>query len=279
MSGKTGFRAACVQLRSGRDMGRNIEVAGELIRQAAAGGADLIMTPENSSLLELETERLLASTFAQDEDPALRLFQELAAELSSWLLIGSLPIKVAADKTANRSFLIGPQGAITATYDKIHMFDVDLPGGESYRESANVKGGAKGVMADLPWGRIGLSICYDLRFAALYRAYAQAGARFLTVPAAFTKTTGEAHWHVLLRARAIENGAFVFAPAQGGHHENGRDTYGHSLIISPWGEILAEGGEEPGVIFADIDPDLADEARRRIPALSHDRDFGVSLAP
>lgn len=278
MSSGPAFRASCVQLRSGRDVSRNIDQTAALILEAAAGGADLIMTPENTSLLELETDRLLANAATQDEDPALNRFQGLAAETSSWLLIGSLPIKIAADKTANRSFLITPDGDIAASYDKIHMFDVDLPGGESYRESASVRIGDQGVMYDLPWGRVGLSICYDLRFAALYRAYGQAGARFLTVPSAFTKTTGAAHWHVLLRARAIENGAFVFAPAQGGHHENGRDTFGHSLIISPWGEILAEGDSEPGVIFADIDPGLADEARARIPSLTHDKPFTVKLA-
>lgn len=277
MSAHAPFRAACVQLRSSRDVTQNIDEASALIIEAAEGGADLIMTPENTSLLELETARILANTVAEEDDPALKAFRKIAAEKAKWLLIGSLPIRVAEDKVANRSFLVRPDGAVAARYDKIHMFDVDLPNGESYRESKNVRIGEEAVMYDLPWGRVGLSICYDLRFGALYRAYGQAGARFLTVPAAFTKTTGEAHWHVLLRARAIENGAFVFAPAQGGHHENGRDTFGHSLIIAPWGEILAEGGTEPGVIFAEIDPSLCDEARGRVPSLTHDKPFTVTL--
>lgn len=271
------FRAACVQLRSGRNVDRNIEEASSLILQAADGGADLIMTPENTSLLELETDRIFANTVAQEDDPALKTFRRIAAEKTKWLLIGSLPIRIAEDKTANRSFLISPEGQIAATYDKIYMFDVDLPGGESYRESKTVKIGDQAVMCDLPWGRLGMSICYDLRFAGLYRAYAQEGAGFLTVPSAFTKTTGEAHWHILLRARAIENGAFMFAPAQGGHHENGRDTFGHSLIVSPWGEILAEGDTDPGVIFADIDPALVEDARRRVPSLTHDKPFSLTL--
>ena len=180
-------------------------------------------------------------------------FRALAEELGIWLLIGSLAIKVSDTKTANRSFLIDPKGAIAARYDKIHLFDVDLPSGENYRESNTVAGGDRAVTADLPWGKIGMSVCYDLRFPQLYRALAQAGAFLLTVPSAFTETTGKAHWHVLLRARAIENGAFVIAPAQGGTHADGRKTYGHSLIVAPWGEVLAEAGTDPGVIVADID--------------------------
>ncbi len=267
------FRAACVQMCSGLDVDENIKTAKALIEEAVRGGADFIVTPENTSLLALEREFLLANTCSEQDDPALRAFRELAKTHQRWLLIGSLPINVGGGKTANRSFLIMPDGEIAAHYDKIHMFDVDLPDGESYRESDYVVGGRRAVSAALPWGRIGLSICYDLRFASLYRALARDGARFLSVPAAFTKTTGEAHWHILLRARAIENGAFVFAAAQGGHHENGRDTYGHSLIISPWGKILAEAGTEPCVIYADIDVGESDDARRRIPALKHGRDF------
>jgi predicted amidohydrolase len=190
-----------------------------------------------------------------------------------WLLIGSLAIKVSDTKTANRSFLIDPKGRIAARYNKIHLFDVDLPSGETYRESNTVAGGGRAVLADLPWGKIGLTICYDLRFPQLYRALAQKGAFLLTVPSAFTETTGKAHWHVLLRARAIENGAFVIAPAQGGIHANGRATYGHSLIVAPWGEILAEAGTEPGIIVADIDPARVADARGRVPNLRHDRPF------
>jgi predicted amidohydrolase len=275
MSENSKFRTACVQLCSGLDIDANIKMASALIEEAARGGADFIVTPENTSLLALDRETLLAHTVAQDEDRALRAFQILADRLERWLLIGSLPIRVTPEMTANRSFLISPSGRIAAYYDKIHMFDVELPGGENYRESDYVQAGKRAVTAPLPWGRIGLSICYDLRFAALYRALAKDGAEFFSAPAAFTKTTGRAHWHVLLRARAIENGAFMFAAAQTGRHENGRDTYGHSLIISPWGEILAEAGEEPCVIFADIDPADAAAARGRIGALRHDRDFRI----
>ena len=197
----------------------------------------------------------------------------MAAELGIWLLIGSVAIKVSDTKTANRSVLFDPKGGIAARYDKIHMFDVDLPSGEKYRESNTVAGGDRAVTADLPWGRVGLTICYDMRFPHLYRSLAQSGAFLLTVPSAFTETTGKAHWHVLLRARAIENGAFVVAPAQGGTHANGRETYGHSLIVAPWGEVLAEAGTDPCVIVADIDPVLSAEARARVPNLRHDRPF------
>ena len=270
------FTAACVQLRTGQDVARNVTDACDLIRQAAAQGADFIATPETSHLMELGGKALFAKTVPQDEDTGLAAFRALAEELKCWLLIGSLSIRISEHKIANRSFLLGPDGAIAAAYDKIHMFDVDLKGGESYRESKNFQAGDQAVLVDLPWGRLGLSICYDLRFAALYRALAQGGAQILTVPAAFTQQTGEAHWHILLRARAIENGCFVIAPAQGGHHDNGRKTYGHSLIISPWGEILAQGGTDPCVISARIDLERVTEARARISSLSHDRPFAVS---
>jgi predicted amidohydrolase len=207
------------------------------------------------------------------EHPGVPAFQALAAELKAWLLIGSLAVKLDAKTCANRSFLFDPQGRIAARYDKIHMFDVDLANGETYRESATFRPGEQAVTADLPWGRVGLTVCYDLRFAYLYRALAQAGASFLTVPAAFTVPTGEAHWHVLLRARAIETGCYVFAPAQCGEHAEGRKTYGHSLIVAPWGEVLADGGEEVGIIYADVDPAKVTKARNMVPALRHDRPF------
>lgn len=265
------FTAACVQMRTGIDIDQNIEAASVLIREAAQGGAQFIATPETTALMELGAKRLFANIVAEEDDRALKAFQELAAELGVHLLIGSLAVRVADDKAANRSFLLAPDGTITARYDKIHMFDVDLGNGEAYRESKNYEAGETPVLADLPWGRLGMTVCYDLRFPYLYRELAHAGARYLTVPSAFTKPTGEAHWHVLLRARAIESGCFVFAPAQGGSHENGRETYGHSLIIDPWGEVLAEAGTEPCVIFAEIDPAKTDEARSRIPSLTHDR--------
>ncbi|MBN9557718.1 MAG: carbon-nitrogen hydrolase family protein [Alphaproteobacteria bacterium] len=267
------FRAACVQLRSTDDVAENIRVTSDLIRAAHAKGARFIATPENTTLMAPDGGAKLERSFAEADDPALLAFCTLAEELGIWLLIGSLAIKVSESKTANRSFLIGPDGRIAARYDKIHLFDVQLPSGEKYRESNTVAGGGQAVTADLPWGRIGLTICYDLRFPQLYRALAKAGSFLLTVPSAFTETTGKAHWHTLLRARAIENGAFVVAPAQGGHHANGRRTYGHSLIVAPWGEVLAEAGTEPGVIVADIDPALSADARARVPNLEHDRPF------
>jgi deaminated glutathione amidase len=267
------FRAACVQLNSGDTAADNIRDASNLIRAAAAGGARFIATPENTGLMASDGGAKLAQSFDEAHDPALPAFTALAKELGVWLLIGSLAIKVSDSKTANRSFLIDPKGAITARYSKIHLFDVDLPSGETYRESRTVEGGSEAVLAETPWGHIGLTVCYDLRFPQLYRQLAKQGAFALTVPSAFTETTGKAHWHVLLRARAIENGAFVIAPAQGGRHANGRRTYGHSLIVSPWGEILAEGGTEPGVFAAEIDPALSVAARAEVPSLRHDRKF------
>jgi predicted amidohydrolase len=267
------FRAACIQLRSSDNVAENIAATSGLIREAAAGGAQFIATPENTTLMAPDAGAKLEQSFDEAHDPALPAFRALAAELGVTLLIGSLAIKVSDTKTANRSFLIDTKGAITARYSKIHLFDVDLPSGEQYRESNTVAGGDSAVLADTPWGKLGLTICYDMRFPQLYCALAKGGAFAFTVPSAFTETTGKAHWHVLLRARAIENGAFVIAPAQGGVHANGRHTYGHSLIIGPWGEILAEAGTEPGVIYADIDPALSEQARAKIPNLQHARDF------
>lgn len=267
------FRAACVQLRSSDDVVENIRTASALIREAKEKGAHLVATPENTTLMALDGGAKLERSFAEADDPALRAFRLLAEQLGIWLLIGSLAIKVGETKTANRSFLVDPRGKVAARYDKIHLFDVDLPSGEKYRESNTVSGGDRAVAPDVPWGRLGLSICYDLRFPHLYRCLAKAGAFAFTVPSAFTETTGKAHWHVLLRARAIENGAFVIAPAQGGCHANGRQTYGHSLIVGPWGDILAEAGMEPCVVTAEIDPEQARDARARIPSLLHDRGF------
>jgi predicted amidohydrolase len=266
------FRAACVQLCSSDDVDENIHVASHLIREARAAGAEFIATPENTTLMAPDGGAKLEKSHDEERDPALPKFRALAEELGIWLLIGSLAIRVSENKTANRSFLIDPKGRIAMRYDKVFLFDVDLPSGETYRESNTVAGGHRAVTADLPWGRLGLSICYDLRFPQFYRKLAQAGSSFLAVPSAFTETTGKAHWHVLLRARAIENGAFIIAPAQGGRHANGRQTYGHSLIVSPWGEILAEAGTEPGLISAEIDPAAVTNARQRVPSLRHDRD-------
>ncbi|MBL8781859.1 MAG: carbon-nitrogen hydrolase family protein [Alphaproteobacteria bacterium] len=270
------FRAACVQMRTGLDVAANIAAAEKLIREAKLAGAAFVATPEMTSLFEAESDALFAKVRIEDDDAALKAFRRLAEELSLWLLIGSLPIKVGERQCANRQFLINAKGQVVAWYDKVHMFDVDLPGGETYRESRNYRRGERAVVADMPWGKLGLSVCYDLRFPHLYRTLAKAGASFLVIPAAFTHTTGQAHWHVLQRARAIETGCFVIAPAQGGKHENGRRTFGHSLIVDPWGEILAEGGEDPGIVVADIDPAKVTEARTRVPALTHDRPFTLS---
>ena len=269
----TVFKAACVQLCSSDDVQQNIDTASALIRDAVRQGAQFVATPENTTLMAPDGGAKLDRSFSESHDPALPAFRSLAEELNIWLLIGSLAIKAGEGKTANRSYLLGPHGRIVARYDKIHLFDVDLPSGEKYRESNTVAGGGEAVVADMPWCKIGLSICYDLRFPQLYRSLAKKGATLLTVPSAFTQTTGKAHWHVLLRARAIENGAFVIAPAQGGKHANGRQTYGHSLIVGPWGDVLVEGGVDPGVFVAEIDPDAARSARERIPNLLHDRDF------
>ena len=268
------FKAACVQMRSGRTVGDNVATVSEMIREARSVGADFIATPENTTIMDEDRERLAASIFPDTGDnPTLREFQALTKELECWLLVGSLPVKVDDGRFGNRSVLIKPDGSVAARYDKIHMFDVQVSESEQYRESKNYRPGRTGVLASTPWGALGMTICYDLRFPYLYRALAQAGAKLLTVPSAFTKVTGQAHWHVLLRARAIENACFVIAPAQGGKHENGRETFGHSMIIDPWGKVLAEAAEDPCIIVAKIDTDEVGKARARIPALTHTVDL------
>jgi len=270
----TQFRAALVQMRSARTVEPNIAAAEALIREAAASGAVYVQTPENTNILEPDSEALFAALTSEAEDPALRRLRALAGELGIWLHIGSLAIKETKDKAANRAFLIAPDGSIATRYDKIHLFDVDLANGERFRESDRVRPGAQAVTYALPFGVLGFSICYDMRFPHLYRALAQSGgAEILTAPAAFTKTTGEAHWHVLLRARAIENGAWMLAAAQGGTHETGRQTFGHSIIIDPWGRVVAEAGIDPGIVVADIDLAEVGRVRGRIPSLRHDRAF------
>jgi len=269
------FRIGLVQMRSGVDPAANLATALAAIEEAARAGAAYVLTPEMTNIMEVKRERLFAAITAEESDPTLAALREAARKHSIYIHIGSLAVKVLPDKAANRSFLIDRHGEVIARYDKIHMFDVDLANGESYRESRSYRAGELAVVADLPWGRLGVTVCYDLRFPALYRALAEAGASFFSIPAAFTKQTGEAHWHVLMRARAIENGCFVFAAAQGGKHENGRETFGHSLVVDPWGQVLAEGGTEPGVILADVDPAEVAAARSRIPSLLHGRRFEV----
>jgi predicted amidohydrolase len=270
------FRVGLVQMCSGRDVEKNVSDACALIREAARQGAQYVQTPEVTTLIETERSRLFAAVRPEEGNPAVARFSALARELGIWLHIGSMSILIGNGKIANRSFLFAPDGCIEARFDKIHMFDVELPGGESYRESKNYQAGSTTVLAELPWGTLGLTVCYDLRFPHLYRALAQAGADFLAIPSAFTRKTGEAHWEVLLRARAIENGCFVLAAAQAGKHESGRETYGHSMIVSPWGEIVAEAGIHATVIVADIKSGEVQEARTRIPSLRHDRPFQVS---
>lgn len=272
------FRVGLVQLCSGRDVPKNIAAASALIREAAAGGAQYVQTPEMTNIMELERERLLAVLRPEADDPGVTQFRFLARELGIWLHVGSLALLGESEKPVNRSLLISPAGAIAARYDKIHMFDVDLGGGETYKESASYQAGREAVIASTPWGQLGMTICYDLRFPHLHRALAKGGARFIAVPAAFTKPTGIAHWHTLLRARAIECQCYVFAAAQGGKHENGRETFGHSLVISPWGEVLAEGGVQPAVTFADVELQRLDDVRRQVPSLRHDRPFDVVYA-
>jgi predicted amidohydrolase len=281
------FTAGCIQHTAGADPEANLKVVGDLIRRTRDSGADLIMTAEASNLIE-SGRRRRDKARREVDDPFLAGMRELARELGAWLLLGSLVIDPAGEpgadageeRLANRSFLIDSAGAIVARYDKIHMFDIDLPGGESYRESNAYRPGSRTVVAETPWGRLGMSVCYDVRFPHLYRALAQAGADFLTVPSVFTVPTGKAHWHVLLRARAIENGCYVFAPAQWGEHTAGRKSYGHALIVDPWGEIMADGGEETGIIMARIDPARIAEARGMVPSLTHDRAFTPpALAP
>jgi predicted amidohydrolase len=269
------FKVGLVQMRSGVDPAINLATALESIVEAARAGAAYVLTPEMTNIMEIKRDRLFAVIADEDSDPTLAALREAARKLSIYIHIGSLAVKASPERAANRSFLIDRRGDVVARYDKIHMFDVDLANGESYRESRNYRAGELAVVADLPWGRLGVTVCYDLRFPALYRALAEAGASFFSIPAAFTKQTGEAHWHVLMRARAIENGCFVFAAAQGGKHENGRETFGHSLVVDPWGKIIAEIGNEPGIVLAEVDPAEVAAARSRIPSLLNGRRFEV----
>jgi len=277
------FTAACIQFTAARDHEPNIAVVSDLVRRARDGGADLVLTPENTGLIE-PVGRLRREK-ARDEanHPVLTALREVALETGAWLLIGSLAVDISREpgipegerRLANRSYLINGGGGIVAHYDKIHMFDVDLASGESYRESNAFRPGERAVLAETPWGVLGMTVCYDLRFPQLYRALAQGGAAFLAIPSSFTVPTGRAHWHVLLRARAIENGCFVFAPAQWGEHAENRKTFGHSLIVDPWGEVLADGGEGVVHISARIDPAQVAEVRRMVPSLNHDRKFST----
>jgi deaminated glutathione amidase len=270
------FKAACVQLRSSTEVEENIDTVERLVREASGAGAEYVQTPEMTNIVERRRDRLADRIKPEASDPAVKRFAALAAELGIVLHIGSLALEASDGKIANRALVFGRKGELLARYDKIHLFDVDLPNGESWRESAVYHPGTRAVIAELPWLRLGVAICYDVRFPQLYRAQAHAGASALTAPAAFTKQTGEAHWHVLQRARAIENGAYVISAAQAGKHADGRETFGHSIIVDPWGEVLAEGGGEGAeVILADIDPARSADVRQRVPSLRNERPFAL----
>ena len=269
------MRIALFQAQTGIDLAANASALTQAVEAAAAGGAIMLFTPEMSGLLDRDRARAERHLRDEETDPVLSALRRAAAEHGIWIHVGSLALRGGSDgRLVNRGFLIDGEGAIRARYDKIHLFDVDLPTGESWRESAAYAGGKRAVVAETPLGPVGLSICYDLRFPDLYRALSNAGATLLSIPAAFTVPTGEAHWHVLLRARAIEAGAFVVAAAQTGRHQDGRETYGHSLVVDPWGEVLLDMGMEPGLGFADLDPGRVEEVRRRLPAIRHRRSIG-----
>ena len=267
------FTAACVQVNAGNDLTANAEAAAGAVADAARAGAGFVALPENVCLMPADVADARANALPEESHPAVAALRAAAKDAGVWLLAGSVGVDADGGRLANRSLLIAPDGAVAARYDKIHMFDADIPEERTYRESDTYRPGGRAVVAALPWAGLGMTVCYDLRFPALYRALAQAGAELLAVPSAFTATTGQAHWHVLLRARAIETGCYVLAPAQCGSHPGGRRTFGHSLIVSPWGEVIAEAGDEPAILTAELDPARVAEARRRIPSLANDRAY------
>jgi predicted amidohydrolase len=265
-------RAALFQATTGIDPAEGVAALRAAVARARDGGADMLFTPEMSGVLDRNRKRAAETIVAEEEDPVLAAAREASAKAGLWLHLGSLAIRGGSDgRFLNRGYVIDDTGAIRARYDKIHLFDVDLPDGGRWRESEAYQPGERAAVVDTPWGRLGLSICYDLRFPDLYRALSDAGATMLAVPAAFTVPTGRAHWHVLLRARAIEAGVFVVAAAQTGTHADGRETYGHSLVIDPWGEIVADLGEDGGVRIVELDSGRIDAARAKVPALRHRR--------
>ncbi len=269
------FRVALLQMQTGNDLAANLESVKGMAREAASNRAQLVLTPEYALMMDGSGRVMRERALDADGGAPLVEMQALARELSVWLLAGSLTLKTETDRIANRSYLISADGRVVATYDKIHMFDATLPDGKSIRESSTYCPGDRAVVADTPWGRIGLTVCYDLRFPQLYRALARAGAHYLTVPSSFQRATGKVHWHTLVKARAIENACFVFAPAMCGEHPGNRTTYGHSLVVDPWGEVLADGGEAPGIVYADIDPARIVRVRGMLPCLEHDRAFAA----
>ncbi len=269
------FRVGLIQSSAQADMASTIDRAAAQCRDAAGQGVEIMVLPEFFSCYHIDENGIHTGVHTEGSHPALKTFTALAAELDTWIVLGSIAVPAPDGRAYNRQYVLDNTGTIRAKYEKIHLFDVDLSGNETYRESATLAPGERAVFTDTPWGKLGLSICYDVRFPHLYRDLAKAGASFLTTPAAFTHKTGQAHWHVLQRARAIETGCFVFATCQSGKHGKAH-TYGHSIIVNPWGEILAEGAEaEEDIVIADIDPSEVDKARSRIPALTHDRPYDL----
>jgi predicted amidohydrolase len=269
------FKVALLQTETGNDLAANLETVSAMTREAAQSGASFVLTPEYTLMMDGSGRTMRERALDPDGGQALAQLQALAAELSIWLLVGSLTLKTDSDRIANRSFLIAADGSVRASYDKIHMFDATLPDGKVIRESSAYCPGARAVTAETPWGKLGLTVCYDLRFPQLYRRLAQAGARYLTIPSSFQRATGKDHWHPLIQARAIENACFVFAPAMCGEHPGNRSTYGHSLVVDPWGKILADGGDAPGIVYADVDPQRVDKVRGMLPCLEHDVEFSL----
>ena len=267
------FTVGLLQMQTGNDLAANLDAVIRMTREAAQKRARFVLTPEYALMMDGSGRTMRDNALPPDGGEPLRELRALAGELSVWLLVGSLTLKTEDGRMTNRSLLLSETGEVVATYDKIHMFDATLPDGKVIRESSAYCPGASAVVADTPWGKLGLTVCYDLRFPQLYRSLAQAGARYLTVPSSFQRATGKDHWHPLLQARAIENGCFVFAPAMCGEHPGNRSTYGHSLVIDPWGKILADGGDAPGIVYADIDPQRVDKVRGMLPCLTHDVDF------
>ena len=272
------FSIACLQMNSGNDYEANMSALQVMVREAAGQGAQFILTPEYFLMMDGSGRVMRERALAADGAPALPVLQTLARELGVWFLAGSLTLRTGEERIANRSLLISDQGEVIASYDKIHMFDVTLPDGKVIRESSAYRPGEYAVVAATPWGKLGMTVCYDVRFPHLYRALAQHGAQFISVPSSFQRQTGKAHWHTLLKSRAIENAAYIFAPAMCGEHPGNRQTYGHALIIDPWGEVLADGGEEPGIIYAEIDPARVAKIRTMMPSLEHDRPYTM-VAP
>jgi len=266
-------RIACLQTNSGNDFAANLATLTAMTREAAAGGAKFILSGEYVLMMDGSGRTMRERALEPDGEPALSAISALSRELGVWQLVGSLTLKSDDGRLLNRSFLVSAEGRVVATYDKIHMFDATLPSGTVIRESSAYRPGERAVIAQTPWGGLGMTVCYDLRFPQLYRTLAQRGATMLAIPSSFQRETGRAHWHVLLRARAIENAGFVIAPALCGDHPGKRMTYGHTLVIDPWGEVLADGGESPGIVFADLDLAQVDKVRAMLPSLAHDRPF------